>query len=132
MQQKGLSHRIDLKNHQMLLQDITAVRDQARLSSLGIAHSGDWLNAIPSPALGLHLKSQEFQFMCRYRLGIPVFDNEGSCPACKLFSDDLGDHAISCGSEGERIARHNHLRDAVFAIRQKLLKLAPYRLEKYA
>ena len=29
-------------------------------------------------------------------------------------SDILGDHAISCGIGGERIARHNHVRDAVF------------------
>ena len=26
----------------------------------------------------------------------------------------MGDHAISCGSDDERIARHNHLRDALF------------------
>ena len=25
-----------------------------------------------------------------------------------------GDHVISCGFEGERIARHNHLRDTLY------------------
>ena len=30
------------------------------------------------------------------------------------FSDIYGDHAISCGTEGERIARHNHLRDTLY------------------
>ena len=29
-------------------------------------------------------------------------------------SDILGDHAISCGIRGERIAWHNYVRDAVF------------------
>ena len=35
-------------------------------------------------------------------------------PACLRPSDALGDHAMCCGTGGERIARHNHLRDAVF------------------
>ena len=33
---------------------------------------------------------------------------------CRGVSDILGDHAISCGIGGERIARHNHVRDAIF------------------
>ena len=38
------------------------------------------------------------------------------CPAsrCKGISDVLGIHAISCAYGGERIAKHQHLRDAVF------------------
>ena len=50
----------------------------------------------------------------KYRLGLAVFDQAGSCPACLRPSDVLGDHAMCCGTGGERIARHNHLRDAVF------------------
>ena len=49
----------------------------------------------------------------KLRLGIPVFTSSGSCPACKAPSDRLGDHALCCGNEGERIARHNALRDAL-------------------
>ena len=61
------------------------------------------------------MKEQEFRCILRYRLGIPVFEADGPCPACGLHSDGLGDHAISCGSDGERIVRHNQLRDALFA-----------------
>ena len=50
----------------------------------------------------------------QYRLGIPVFQKDGICPACGAASDREGDHAIACGWEGERIARHNQLRDALF------------------
>ena len=32
---------------------------------------------------------------------------------CRGWSDVMGDHAISCGLGGERIARHNHVRDAL-------------------
>ena len=69
---------------------------------------------IPSPALGLHLRSREFVVSVKYRLGAPVYTVDGQCPACGLRSDRQGDHAISCGSDGERIARHNHLRDALY------------------
>ena len=31
-------------------------------------------------------------------------------------SDKYGDHAIVCGSHGERIARHNQLRDAIYQV----------------
>ena len=46
---------------------------------------------------------------------MPVFVSDGYCIACGQESDKRGNHAISCGSQGERIARHNHLRDAIFA-----------------
>ena len=45
---------------------------------------------------------------------MPIFQTEGACIACGQVSDWYGDHAISYGSQGERIARHNHLRDALF------------------
>ena len=48
--------------------------------------------------------------MMKYRLGISTFSTSGQCPA----SDEKGDHAISCGSDGERIARHNHLSDVLY------------------
>ena len=35
-------------------------------------------------------------------------------PACLRDSDVHGDHAMCCGSGGERISRHNNLRDAFY------------------
>jgi len=69
---------------------------------------------VPSPGLGLHLRSSEWIISAKYRLGCPVFSRDGECPACYRHSDKMGDHAISCGSEGERISRHNHLRDHLY------------------
>ena len=54
----------------------------------------------------------------KYRLGVPVFSEAGQCPACNHHSDVLGDHAISCGNQGERIARHDSLRDAIHVVTQ--------------
>ena len=50
----------------------------------------------------------------KYRLGYPVFTTAGKCPTCPKFSDVYEDHAISCGTEGERIGRHNHPRDTLY------------------
>ena len=92
------------------------MRDIARLASLSIkdSHAGDWLTAIPSPSLGLLLKPPEFVAAMRYRLGHPIFSADGPCLACKQPSDRLGDHAMNCAWQGERIARHNWLRDELF------------------
>ena len=89
-------------------------REMARLLSLTLDHTGDWLNTPPIKALGLHLRSPEFVLALKYRPGMPVFDSAGPCPACLRESDVLGDHAMCCGAGGERISRHNSLRDAVY------------------
>ena len=90
----------------------------ARLASLSLPHTGDWLNCPPIPALGLHLRSAEFVTAVKFRLGLSVYEREGPCPACSRPSDILGDHGMCCGTGGERIARHNFLRDAIFATAQ--------------
>ena len=48
--------------------------------------SSDWLRAIPSKALGLHLRLGKFLFGAKYRNGLLVFGEEGECPAshCKV------------------------------------------------
>ena len=53
----------------------------------------------------------------------------GHCLACLQPSDKFGDHAISCGVAGERIARHHHLRDALFHS-AATAHLAPLREER--
>ena len=66
-------------------------------------------------ALGLHLRPQEFVAAVKLRLGIPLYEVAGPCPACQRPGDRLGDHSLCCGSQGERISRHNALRDALYA-----------------
>ena len=114
--QKQMSFKVDQHQQKLLLEhlDEEDVRERARLASIALPHAGDWLNVAPLVALGLHLRPPEFILSVKYRLGLQVFDREGPCPACLRLSDRLGDHAMCCGTGGERIARHNHLRDAVF------------------
>ena len=116
MRQKQLSSKVDLHLHRCLLESLGEEdqREKARLMSLTLPHIGDWLNVAPIKTLGLHLRSAEFVIVAKYRLGIPVFARDGPCPACLRPSDALGDHAMCCGFGGERISRHNHLRDALY------------------
>ena len=94
-----------------------------------LPHAGDWLQVIPSPALGLQLRAGEFRTSVLYRLGEPLFRSDGACEGCGRHSDKLGDHAIACASQGERIARHNHLRNAIFHTAVSA-SLAPLREER--
>ena len=95
--QKAVSLKINLNNLQLLSNYISGlgdVRETARLASVGLPHAGDWLNVMPSPILGLHMKPAEFVASVKYRQGVPVFSSAGQCPACSRHSDALGDHAI--------------------------------------
>ena len=108
---------MDLLSQSLLLQHYTEegeAREIARMASLGLPHAGSWLSVVPSPSLGLHLRAAEFIPVLKYRLGIPVYSSEGPCPACSSPSDRMGDHSLGCAKTGDRIARHNMLRDVLF------------------
>ena len=112
--QKMATFKFNQLQRQLLLDDLTDQREVARVKCLGNPRSADWLTVVPSSSLGLLLRGQEFTMALRYRLGVPVYSKEAPCPACNLPSDVMGDHALGCGSQGERIARHNLLRDALY------------------
>ena len=117
MRQRHLSGLIDMEAKQRLHNAAVSERDKARLNCVAREGCGDWLTALPSKALGLHLRKSEFILAARYRLGLPIYLQEGVCPMtnCRGFGDKYGDHSISCAINGERIAKHNHVRDALHA-----------------
>ena len=117
--QHSASLKIDQRLQSLLSETLTRegdVREIARFASVSLpdCHAGDWLTTVPSPSLGLLLKPPEFVAALRYRLGHPVYSREGPCPACGQRSDKLGDHSLNCAWHGERIARHNWLRDELY------------------
>ena len=86
MTQKEMCYETDkvLASHlDQILTDKGEEREKARMASLRLPHSGAWLNVVPSPALGLHLRPSEFSVGLKLRLGIPVFTSSGPCPACR-------------------------------------------------
>ena len=111
--QKAISQKVDEYSAKQLFDEAEKERDKARLKSVSMQHAGDWLNAVPVKALGLNLRPREFTASVKYRLGLKVYSSSGDCIACGQSSDEFGDHAVGCSSEGERIFRHNTLRDAL-------------------
>ena len=86
MSQKAISVKIDLQLQSFLADSLTDMRGKARFASLNLAHAGDWLNVVPSPVLGLHVRPQEFRYAILYRLGAPLYTSSGPCPACGIKS----------------------------------------------
>ena len=131
--QKAASLKVDLLNQSIQFNHITEegqVRETARLRSLGLPGAGAWLSVVPLPALGLHLRSTEFVPCLRYRLGVPTFAADGTCPSCSAPSDSLGDHTLGCAKHGDRIARHDQLRDVLYEAASSA-SLAPVREERH-
>ena len=58
--QRALSKSVDLALSDALLNSAPASRLRALTLSCSIPHAGDWLDAIPSRALGLHFLDREF------------------------------------------------------------------------
>ena len=87
---------------------------QSQTALLFAPNSGDWLSAVPLKALGLTLPAAEFRFAVSYRLGVPLLNSESTCPKCSRTLDTFGDHALACAADGDRISRHDRLRDVVF------------------
>ena len=126
--QKMFSHAIESNLKDQILSNAESERDKARLNAVSMRHSGDWLNTVPVKALGLHLQSVEFITAVKYRLGVAVYPSSGLCKACNKESDKFGDHAVGCPFEGERIYRHNSLRDCVHST-AKTAALSPAKEE---
>ena len=66
----SLSHAVDEASYSLLLDSSPDVHSRALALSSTISHAGDWLNVVPSTALGLHLLDCEFRLCLRYWLGI--------------------------------------------------------------
>jgi hypothetical protein len=102
------------------------MRSQALMRSTSLPHAGDWLLVVPSETLGLKFKDWEFRPALQYWLGIAMYPTDSICPVCSSAADIYGDHHISCSGDGDRIWRHDAVRDALFVAAQSAA-LAPLR-----
>ena len=75
----------------------------------------EYLVAQPSVQLGLAMSSAEFQVSLCRQLRIPLFPSGADCPKCgSHFMDVFGDHALTCSTGGDLIARHNNIRNLLY------------------
>ena len=113
--QHSLSRDIDTFYGKILL-DRASPRDSARLLSLSLPHAGDWIDAIPSPSLNLHMDTRSFGVAMGYRLGLSLLKpEECRATACDQQNDATGDHAMHCQDDnGLKSGRHDRIRDTIF------------------
>ena len=116
--QRPLSRCIEKVSFDHLLSSASDERSKALTLSTSLPHARDWLQVVPSSALGLHLADREFRSSLQYWLGLRMYEEEYSCSVCKKSADDFGDHQVGCGGNGDRIFRHNAIRDAIFSAAQ--------------
>ena len=108
-----LSDKIDLATVQSQLQNLDVLSKAHFNLQLG-PRSGTWLNLLPCDSLGNHIPGPLFNIMLKRRLRIDIFSRSDHCLLCDQLMDVYGDHAISCGSGGDRNYRHNALRNRIF------------------
>ena len=75
--------------------------DNARLHAASAPHSGDWLHAPPTTAVGLRLSDEAVRVAVAHRLGCKPVDARGL-------------HGLSCRKSAPRQQRHSHLNDIVW------------------
>ena len=72
-----------------------------------------WLTTCPAKD-GRSIDGPLFVVALRRRLRIHIFDSETACPCCGDILDVWGDHCLTCSCAGNRVIRHNSVRDVVY------------------
>jgi len=100
------------------LKESSNPRDAQRLSRLDSPHANSWLSARPSSMDGKDtiLPPKIFRTAVARLLGQPVFSSSAPCPLCEQKMDLFGDHSLCCKKSGDRITRHNNVRNLVFKL----------------
>jgi hypothetical protein len=75
--------------------------------------ASSWLHARPIKVNNLYLNDAEFRVAILQRLGIPLFPISSDCPNCDKSLDPFGYHALTCKRSGEKVRRHNSIRDII-------------------
>ena len=110
--QHDLSHHIDSESFRTLLADSTNL-NKARLLACSMPHATAWVRALP--AHQNKFSCLEWSICMKRWLGIPIFNQDHLCSACQLHVMDIfGHHASVCPVSGDRIRRHNILRDILY------------------
>ena len=109
--QKSWSHPIHLQQADSLLSTADD-HNRARLSACRVQGSGDWLHALPSTSLGLHLNNEQLRIAVSVRLGAPV-SIDHTCVRCGSLADGYGRHAFCCPKSTGRHLRHHLMNDVI-------------------
>ena len=85
--------------------------DKSRLLGCQAPFAGEWLNALPSTSLGLHLNDEQVRVVTGYRLGAQIFEKH-IC-VCGAQIDVQGYHTLSCRHIKSKHTRHSLMNETV-------------------
>ena len=111
--QKSLSAKVEATVCHRLLNDPD--QERHRVAHFGLNRlpgAGAWLFALPD-SLESHIPSPLFKIGLRRRLRMPIWSQDTHCSLCGQTMDRWGDHALVCSCGGDRVTRHNMIRDVV-------------------
>ena len=92
--------------------------------------AGAWLFACPD-SVESHIPAPLFRVTLCRRLRMLIWTHDTNCTLCGQVMDHWGDHALACGCGGDRVTRHNPVRDVVHSaandttLRMMIVPLAP-------
>jgi hypothetical protein len=113
--QSELSAIVDATYQKNLLSRCSE-EEKARILACSAPGSGAWLTVAPIEALDFKMTPKEFSTALRYRLGVTVQVEGDKCPKCKTATlDKGGKHSVNCSSSGDRIQRHDAVRNSIAA-----------------
>jgi hypothetical protein len=115
--QKVLSRFVNDSLCAKLVSSFSSDCDKARLLACSAPHASSFLSAIPLSYLGTKFTSAEWNVVVAFRLGVRlILEPNTCCPSkgCGKLMDPLAHHALRCKSGGDRVKRHNLLRDFFF------------------
>ena len=94
----------------------TDSRSKALALSMSIPHAWGWLNVVPSKSLGLHFHDWKYMYKLslQYWQGVGMIEEDSPCSVCQAMTDPYGDHQVGCGGNGDKIHRHNSLKNVLF------------------
>lgn len=117
--QQTLMNRILSSKADKLLNNISNPRDKALVQATTMDYSSAMLHLLPFGAQ--RFGNDEWDVLLKHRLNLPIYGTGRRCQInqCKGWLDVKGDHAVSCGANGDTIRRHNKVRDALARIGRK-------------
>ena len=84
------------------------------LALAAVPGAGAWLTASAAQD-DRQLDEALYRISIQRRLRVPIFNGGEACPLCGAPMDRFGDHALVCACGGDRVVRHNAVRDQVFS-----------------
>ncbi|KAJ0778965.1 putative exostosin [Helianthus annuus] len=116
--QKTLANALFSKIAQSLGENFDlSSRQKAVWECLKGPHAQDFLTVVPIEGLGQCMSAVEYRAILKYRLMIPMYPEDETCPICrKACMDKHGEHAVHCKELPGFKYRHDWVRDVLWDI----------------